>query len=194
MITPVKPERISGTVYLFPRNGPTERSRPRKRAAGCARARRWSDDSSEHASSSRSKTRDGAEWRGVRPRFRFDARRSARGLAGLRASCSEMKTLSEQRRGQKLQISTMRRSPQSRADRRPAGPHPAFLSLDALHADHVVPNVGTAVDKGVRLPRLAGLKRGDSVGLAVDEGLIAVGMIGDIPVHAGLLSNLEEAV
>src|SRR5678816_3466681 len=82
----------------------------------------------------------------------------------------------------------------SRADRRPAGPHPAFLSLDALHADHEVPNVGTAVDEGMRLPRLASSKRGDSVGLAVDEGLIAVGMIGDIPLRAGLFSDLEEAV
>src|SRR5262245_12147883 len=82
----------------------------------------------------------------------------------------------------------------SRADLGPAGPHPAFLSLDALHADHEVPNVGTAVNEGVRLPRLAGSKRGDSVGLAVDEGLIAVGMIGDIPIHAGLFSRPEEAI
>src|SRR5262245_41462410 len=80
------------------------------------------------------------------------------------------------------------------ADRRPAGSHPAFLSLDALHADHEVPNVGTPVDEGMRLPPLAGLKRGDSVRLAVDEGLIAVGMIGDISVYSGLFAYFEEAV
>jgi len=38
------------------------------------------------------------------------------------------------------------------------------------------------------------VKRGDSVGLPVDVGLIAVGMIGDISLHAGLFSDLEEAV
>src|SRR6185295_19724339 len=75
-----------------------------------------------------------------------------------------------------------------------AGANPALLGFDALHADHVVADVGAAVDEDAGLAGFARGILGDAVGLAVDEGLIAIGMIGDVAIGAGVLSQLEKAL
>src|SRR4051812_40299844 len=70
--------------------------------------------------------------------------------------------------------------------------HPAFLCLNAFDADHVITNIGATIDERARLARFACLFFGYAVSLAINERLVAVRVIRDVAVNAGVFAEFKK--
>src|SRR6266853_4802345 len=79
-------------------------------------------------------------------------------------------------------------------DLRPARLDPPRERIGALQADEHVAYVRAPADPGTRIARLTRSILSDLVDLAIDEGLIAVRMVGDVSVGPGVFANLDEAL
>src|SRR5260370_17150848 len=79
-------------------------------------------------------------------------------------------------------------------DLRPARLDPPRERFGALQADEHVAYVRAPADPGTRIARLTRSILCDLVVLAIDEGLIAVRMVGDVSVGPGVFANLDEAL
>lgn len=78
-------------------------------------------------------------------------------------------------------------------DVRLASLNPCYLRLSALQTDHHVAYIGAATDPGTRIARLTRRVLGYLVVFTVSKSLIAVRVVGDITVGAGVFADFDES-
>src|SRR5690349_6197592 len=71
--------------------------------------------------------------------------------------------------------------------------NPADLRLVALQRDHLVTDVSAPAEPGTGIAGLAHGVLADLVVFAIEEGLVAVGMIGDESVRPAVFADLDES-